>query len=333
MAPLTQVFGLGYDSEERLRGQYEISDRNIFGSGRYLGLQGRASQLLQRGTLIYREKGIFAGRFDVLGSAFGENEKRPAFDVRTVGTSIRISRRVTRATRILYRYTLRDVNLSDASVAFDESTLRLAGVAASAVHDTRDAPFDPLRGHYLSAETEFFGRAVGSEAEFVKMVAQIYGFKEVSPRTVWAQALRAGAAIPFGVSKRDPTSTGDVESGVPPSERFFAGGDTTVRGFTRDHLGPLDASGDPVGGEGQFIINEELRFPIYNILGGVLFLDAGNVYRTLDQFNVGRLRRVAGAGLRLATPIGPFRLEYGAILDRKPDEARGQFFFSIGQAF
>ncbi|PYT15439.1 MAG: hypothetical protein DMF51_06735, partial [Acidobacteria bacterium] len=92
LAPLTQAFGLGYDSEERLRGLYEISDRNIFGSGRYLGLQTRASELVQHGTLLYREKGIFGGRFDVLGSAFGENEKRPAFDVRTVGTSIRISR-------------------------------------------------------------------------------------------------------------------------------------------------------------------------------------------------------------------------------------------------
>ncbi|HYS78217.1 MAG TPA: BamA/TamA family outer membrane protein, partial [Candidatus Dormibacteraeota bacterium] len=111
------------------------------------------------------------------------------------------------------------------------------------------------------------------------------------------------------------------------------GGDTTVRGFARDHLGPLDASGDPIGGEGLFIVNEELRFPIVGSLGGVLFVDAGNVYRTLDEFDVTRLRRVAGAGLRLATPIGPFRLEYGALLDRKPDEARGQVFFSIGQAF
>ena len=167
----------------------------------------------------------------------------------------------------------------------------------------------------------------------MKLLAQIYGFKPISRRTVWAQALRAGAAIPFGVSKRDPASTGDSVSGIPPSERFFAGGDTTVRGFPRDHLGPLDATGDPIGGEGLFLINEELRFPIYDGLGGVIFLDAGNVYRTLDDFDVTDLRRVAGAGLRFATPIGPFRAEYGALLDRKEGEARGQFFFSIGQAF
>lgn len=332
LAPLTQVFGLGYDSEEKLRGQYEISNRNIFGSGRYLGLQARASDVQQRGALSYREKGLFGGRHDLLASAFAENEKRPAFDVRTIGSSIQMSRRITRATRTLYRFSLKDVDLSDTTAAFEGSTLRLASLATSALHDTRDAPFDPLRGHYLSGEVQFFGRGIGSEADFVKMYAQIYRFKQVFPRTVWAQALRAGAAIPFGRSKDDPAATGDALSGVPPTERFFAGGDTTVRGFKRDHLGP-DVDGDPVGGEGLFVFNQELRFPIFRMLGGVVFYDAGNVYRTLTEYDVRDVRHVAGFGLRLATPIGPFRVEYGAILDREPDESRGELFFSIGQAF
>ncbi|MBI1951611.1 MAG: translocation/assembly module TamB domain-containing protein [Acidobacteria bacterium] len=332
LAPLTQVFGLGYDSEERLRGQYEISNRNIFGSGRYLGLQGRASDVQQRGALSYREKGLFGGRHDLLASAFAENEERPAFDVKTIGSSIQMSRRLTRATRTLYRYSLKDVDLSDTSAAFEGTTLRLSSFAASALHDTRDALFDPLRGHYLSGEVQFFGRGIGSEADFVKMYAQIYRFKQVFPRTVWAQALRAGAAVPFGRSRDDPASTGDALSGVPPSERFFAGGDTTVRGFARDRLGP-EVDGDPVGGEGLFVFNQELRFPIYKMLGAVVFYDAGNVYRILEDYDVGDLRHVAGLGLRLSTPIGPFRVEYGALLDREPGEPRGELFFSIGQAF
>ena len=338
LPPVTQVFGIGYDSEEKLRGQYEISNRNIFGGGRYVGLQARASDLQQRGTLSYREKGILGGSYDILASAFGENEVRPSFDVRTVGSSIQVSRRFTRATRTLYRYSLKDVNLSDTSATFEGPTLRLSSIAASAVHDTRDAPFDPSRGHSLSGEVQFFGSALGSQADFVKMYAQIYRFKTIFPKTVWAQALRAGAAVPFGVSKDGASltcteSTAPVaDSGVPPSERFFAGGDTTVRGFERDRLGDR-CNGDPLGGEGLFILNEELRFPIYNIIGGVLFYDTGNIYRTLHDYSLADLRHVAGAGLRLATPIGPFRLEYGAILDRKAGEPPGEFFFSIGQAF
>ncbi|MEK7283595.1 MAG: outer membrane protein assembly factor, partial [Acidobacteriota bacterium] len=307
--------------------------RNIFGSGRYLGLQTRASDVQQRGALSYREKGLFGGRHDLLAAAFAENERRPSFDVKTIGSSIQMSRRFTRATRTLYRYSLKDVDLSDTSVTFEGTTLRLASLAASALHDTRDALFDPLRGHYLSGEVQFFGRGIGSEADFVKMYAQIYRFKQVFPRTVWAQALRAGAAVPFGRSQDAPASTGDALSGVPPSERFFAGGDTTVRGFERDRLGPLDINGDPIGGEGLFVLNEELRFSIFRMLGGVIFYDAGNVYRTLADYDVGDLRHIAGFGLRLSTPIGPFRVEYGALLDREPDEPRGELFFSIGQAF
>ncbi len=332
-APLTQVFGLGYDSEEKTRGQYEISDRNIFGSGRYLGLQTRASALNQIASLQYREMGVFGGHFDALASTFWEDERRPGFDVRTIGTSVQFSRQVTRATRLLYRYSLKDVDLSNASADFEGTTLRLGSVSSSAVHDTRDAPFDPLRGHYLSGELQLFSQALGSEATFSKGYAQIYYFKEVLPKTVWAQALRAGAARTYERSRRDPPSTGDALSGVPPSERFFAGGDTTLRGFRRDRVGPLDDSGNPVGGEGLFLLNEELRFPIFRDLQGVVFYDAGNVFRTLSEYDPTDLRQVAGAGLRVATPIGPFRFEYGAILDRKADEPRGQFFISIGQAF
>jgi outer membrane protein assembly factor BamA len=333
-APLSQVFGIGYDTEDRARGQYEIAHRNLAGTGRYLGLQTRASGVQQRASVLYREQGLFGGRFDGLASAFWEDEERPAFDVRTIGSSLQLSRQVSRATRALYRLSLRDVNLSDATASFEGTTVRLSNLSSSLVHDTRDALFDPRRGHYVSGELQLFGRAIGSEAEFGKLYAQVFLFREVLPRTVWAQALRAGAAIPFGRSDCDPVLTLDPLCGVTPSERFFAGGDTTVRGFKRDRLGPIDAAtDDPLGGEGIVLINEELRFPIFRKLQGVVFYDAGNVFPALEDYDLSDLRHVAGLGLRLATPIGPFRVEYGAILDREPGEPRGEFFLSIGQAF
>ncbi|HKB07261.1 MAG TPA: POTRA domain-containing protein, partial [Candidatus Polarisedimenticolia bacterium] len=251
MAPVTQILGLGYDSDERLRALYEISNRNIFGGGRYVGFQARASDVQRRGTLSYREKGILGGQYDVLASAFAEDEERPSFSAQTIGSSIQVSRRFTRATRILYRYSLKDVDLSDTSADFEGSTVRLSSVATSAIHDTRDAPFDPTKGHSVSGEVQYYGSAIGSEAEFVKMYAQFYRFKTILPKTVWAQALRAGAAVPFGQSKAGSPLTcteGDIQdSGVPPSERFFAGGDTTVRGFERFRLGDT-CNGDPLGG-------------------------------------------------------------------------------------
>jgi outer membrane protein assembly factor BamA/autotransporter translocation and assembly factor TamB len=331
--PLRQVFGLGFDTEEKVRGLYEIAHRNLFGSGRYAGLQLRASSLEQRGSLVYREQGVFGGRYDLLGSAYGLDEERPAFSGRTVGVTGQLSRDVTRATRLIWRYNLKDVNLSEATTEFEGTTIRLASVSGAGIHDTRDSPFNPRIGHYYAAELSGFGNGIGSEAQFAKAHLQVFTFKEVAPRTVWAQAVRVGAEYTFGQSRSDPASTGDPISGVPQSERFYAGGDTTLRGFGRDRAGPLDVEGDPLGGEGLFLLNEEMRFPIWRKLQGVVFADVGNVYRTLSDYTLSDLRECAGAGLRIMTPIGPFRLEYGQLLDRREGEDQGQLYFSIGQAF
>lgn len=331
-SPVRQVYGIGYDSEERLRGLYEIAHRNLFGTARYLGLQLRASGMEDAASILYREQGVF-GRYDLLGSAFGIDEERPAFTGRTVGIAGQLSRELGRHTRLQYRYALKDVNLSESTVDFTGQTLRLASLSGAGVHDTRDSPFSPTRGHYVALELQGYGEAIGSDAQFAKAFAQAYAFKSVGGRSVWAQGIRAGIAPTFGTSKSDPASTGDAISGLPQSERFFAGGSTTLRGFRRDLVGPLDAEGDPIGGEGLFILNEELRFPIWRSLHAVVFGETGNVYRTVNDFSFRDLRLSAGVGLRLATPIGPFRAEYGWVLDRQPDEAPGTFYISIGEAF
>jgi outer membrane protein assembly factor BamA len=329
-----QSFGLGYDSSEKIRGLYEIAERNLFGTARYLGLQMRASDLERRASILYREQGVWGGRYDLTGSTYGIDENRPAFTGRTVGITAQLGRDLGKATRLRYRYTLKDVNPADGTDTLENgSTIRLASLSASGVHDTRDVPFAPTKGHFYAVDVYGYGRAIGSEAQFAKVFLQAFTFKEVMPRTVWAQAVRAGAAVTFGVSRSDPASTGDDQSGVPQTERFFAGGDTTLRGFRLDLAGPLDANGDPLGGEGLFLLNEELRFPIWSHFQGVIFADVGNVYRTLSDYTLRDLRECAGAGLRLMTPIGPFRMEYGALLDRRPGEDPGQFFISIGQAF
>ena len=139
----------------------------------------------------------------------------------------------------------------------------------------------------------------------------------------WAQSVRVGLARPFGQE-------------LITDVRFKAGGEYSIRGYPTEGLGPTETLGDTTrvtGGEALLVINEELRFPIRSKLKGVIFVDIGNVYRTLADYSLNDIRRVIGGGLRLATPIGPFRLEYGKVLDQKAGEPPGQLFFSIGQAF
>ncbi|MBX5494640.1 MAG: BamA/TamA family outer membrane protein, partial [Bryobacteraceae bacterium] len=107
---------------------------------------------------------------------------------------------------------------------------------------------------------------------------------------------------------------------------------TTIRGFRQNRVGPMVA-GEPVGGEAVFILNNELRFPIWSLFDGVAFLDMGNVYERWQDFNPFDVRKAAGFGLRIRTPFFMLRFDYGFKLDRRPGESIGQFFFSIGQAF
>jgi outer membrane translocation and assembly module TamA len=128
---------------------------------------------------------------------------------------------------------------------------------------------------------------------------------------------------------------------VPASERFFAGGHTTVRGFTFDLLGQpetIDQSGFPKGGNGLLVLNAELRFPLWRSLGGAAFLDAGNVFARATDLDLGALRGGTGAGLRYRTPIGPLRFDVGVNLSPREllpgrREDRVAYHVSIGHAF
>jgi outer membrane protein insertion porin family len=119
--------------------------------------------------------------------------------------------------------------------------------------------------------------------------------------------------------------------------RFFAGGRVTHRAFPLDKLGrpgeTLDENGDPIGGAGLALANLEWRFPVFGAIGGALFIDSGNVWSDWRDINAGQFRWGAGLGLRVATPVGPVRLEYGWKLDRKPGESAGELFFSFSNPF
>jgi outer membrane protein assembly factor BamA len=141
------------------------------------------------------------------------------------------------------------------------------------------------------------------------------------PRFIYATGIRLGMIRGLTVDQ------------VIPTERFYAGGGTTVRGFKQDTLGPLDQYGDPLGGNAMLVLNNEVRFPMLSIFDAVGFVDVGNVFPLVSDFRFSELRKTAGFGLRLRTPSLMLRFDYGFKLDRRPGESAGAFFFSIGQAF
>ena len=118
-----------------------------------------------------------------------------------------------------------------------------------------------------------------------------------------------------------------------PSERFRAGGSNSVRGYAEDAIGPVDLFGDPSGGNGLLVFNEELRFPIFGRFRGVAFLDAGSAFATASDLAPGQMRAGTGAGLRVQTPFALLRFDVGTPIAPRPREQRWRFYFSIGQSF
>jgi ssDNA-binding Zn-finger/Zn-ribbon topoisomerase 1 len=133
----------------------------------------------------------------------------------------------------------------------------------------------------------------------------------------------------------------DVVQDLPASERFFAGGDTTVRGFSLDRLGvdaTISPTGFPTGGNGLVVLNGELRATLIGSFGAVAFIDSGNVFLRATDLDLTRLRAAAGVGIRYQSPVGPIRIDMGFKLDRRelaPGrlERRSVLHISLGQAF
>ncbi|MBW2471444.1 MAG: BamA/TamA family outer membrane protein, partial [Deltaproteobacteria bacterium] len=121
-------------------------------------------------------------------------------------------------------------------------------------------------------------------------------------------------------------------------EKFYMGGIGSLRGFERDDLAPKDNENNSIGGDKFVQFNLDLIFPLIPEQGvhAGLFFDTGRVYGDNDNIELdpGDLRQSAGIGLRWMSPMGPIRIEYGFILDKKDsDHGIGNWEFSMASAF
>jgi len=310
----------------------------------------------------FREPRAFGRAGDALVTAFLEQGIRASFTFNRRGVRVDYARRFAERLTATARYTADYTRLSNQQIAPEDRLLidrlfpqvRLSTVFTGLLRDSRDDLLDPTRGLLLGVDGSVAARAIGSEVGFAKAFTQAFAYRRVpGTRMVVAGGVRVGVArgFPRTVPRLDDTgapvvdSSGrpviDVVENVPASERFFAGGDTTVRGFALDRLGTadtIDQQGFPQGGAGLLVLNSEVRAPYWKGLGLVAFLDAGNIYRRASDIDVGALRTAAGVGVRYRSPIGPIRIDVGIKLQPQPmlagaRERRAVLHISLGQAF
>jgi Omp85 superfamily domain len=141
-----------------------------------------------------------------------------------------------------------DATLVDADVTRGRELI--ATITPDLTLDRRDRPLDPRRGSFHLASVEVGSFGLGGATDFLETRLEAAGHLDQLRPTVLALGARLGLATPLG----DTTD-------LPIEERSFAGGATTVRGYRERRLGPLDAKGNPLGGNALVVLNVEWRFP------------------------------------------------------------------------
>jgi outer membrane protein assembly complex protein YaeT len=324
------AYGLRYNSEEKFEGFGQLDFINLFGRGRNGLLYYRQNQRQKDLRFSLKDPYLFGKRFNMLHSFYYFEETEEMFKTEEIGYTIQQEVQLPFDFSLSYLYRLSRIHTyeleSFGPFVFD-ITLFLSELQTFLVRDTRINKLNARQGSFFSLSLTYSPEFLGSDLTYISIFCQYSLYKALGSRIIWASNYRIGLADAF-------------DQVLIPSKRFYAGGGNSVRGFKRRMVGPLDPflrtqEGDriPEGGEAVFIMNQELRFPVYKWLEGVTFYDVGNVYENFSDFNPFDVRQSIGFGLRLNTPAVLLRLDYGINFSPHLDEAKGVFFFSIGQAF
>lgn len=313
---------------------------------------------------------------------FGNDTGVPTINRLTV--SLETSRTISAKYRSIafFRYRYEDVRLFNIESLLirdllrPDSKVRISGFGATLAFDTREncnikytildiiakgepgepcrySPTDPTRGNYFTAEYNVSVPFLGANIGFHKFQASYYTFYTLPwlKNTTFAGRAILGLASVFKRNQNFSSSQfPDLEGILPISERFFAGGSTSIRGFEFESAGPrvvvvpqgifrnsqgeivyLDPFTIPFGGNGLAIVNIEARIPVTDSVRVVPFYDGGNVFRRVgDIFNPPDIppndvfrqnlralwTNTVGLGLRIKTPVGgEFAVDYGYLLN------------------
>lgn len=190
------------------------------------------------------------------------------------------------------------------------STLLMPGISYSYLRS--DDRIDPHKGYRLQFDAQVAKEGVGSDANLVRGNVLLKGLTTV------AQNHRFLGRVQFGGNFTDGYTS------IPPSLRFFAGGDQSVRGYDYQTLSPTNSDGDRIGGRYMVAGSVEYQYSIAEKWRLATFVDQGNSFNNLD---LPSLKTGVGFGVRWVSPVGPLRLDLAHPLD---DDGGVRLHFSMG---
>jgi translocation and assembly module TamA len=311
-------FGVGYNTEKGPGVAFNWENRNLLGRGETLHFELDVSRKNTQGELSYRIPEFFSKRIRFLAfTRLGHDEYR-AYKSVYWKNSLGIEWRAYRQMRL----GIAGVIKADRVEQFDETkNYLLQSIPVHLKLDFRDDPVEPVRGGAVFLEVE----------PFTELLNQ-YSFTR--ERFQYAQVLRIlkKPQLVFSGNTRLGSIQGAGLFSVPATERFYAGGSDTVRGYPYQTVGPLIGD-DPTGGLSLFTMNFELALKIFGPIALVGFLDGGTVFEEPTPDIHGDLLWGAGGGVRVYSPVGAIGVELGFPLNRRDIDDPYQFYITIGFQF
>src|SRR6267378_2436876 len=282
------------------------ADRNLFGYGRPLVTSAEWSERGYKGEIFWHDPHLLESDFELKARIAALTFDYDGYSKFEVGGRIEILRSITKQYQVGIFASGHHDDITTTGIKPDllgPTSYFVSAIGFFHTLDLRDSAVVPSRGFFFNQTFDVAVNAIGSDIEFFRTTARASYFIPIG-RTLLEIGARGGLIRPLEENPAEIAS-------LPIDERFFNGGDTTVRSFGERDLGPHDRGGFPIGGEFYTIFNIEYTFPIFGELQGAIFTDAGNLLPDANNPGFNDMRYAIGAGLRYKLPVGPIRLDYG----------------------
>jgi len=322
------MVGAGYSATEQAIIMAQIVQQNFLGYGQILSLKASLGSTTNNYELSFTEPWLLDLPLWSQITIWKYKRDYDSYSLDTEGAGFTLGYPIWEKINAYagYNFTINNIeniNYDTAtSYIMDQAGQRIASsVTLSLGRDTTDDNIFPTKGTKTSISVQHAGTPLGGDTKFTKYSAGATAYYPL----FWDMVFGAKGRIGY-LQNND-----DSDSRIPINERYVLGGINSLRGLR--YVGIRNSgSSDVLGGTSMLVFNFELVFPFIKDAGmkGVVFFDAGNTWD--GGYYLDDLRQTVGLGLRWYSPIGPLRIEYGYVLNRKGlnDDAMGRWEFTIG---
>jgi outer membrane protein insertion porin family len=341
-------FTAGYSGYEGTFVALSYSTVNFLGAGETLELGVQYGKRVKTYSFGFSEPYVFDLPLTLGFNVYNRFNVYPGlFDQKSKGIDLQASARVLGYWRTGLVYSLQNLEMSEPSIEYDEyynpyygfgggyvnplyggsygyGKYNMSSITPTVYKSTIDSPLTPSRGSLILASVKFAGGPLGGDVDLIK------------PRFEFTHYQPTFGEQRFGIHFEYSFIQTSGDSAIPYWERFYLGGERSVRGYEIYTIGPRNEDGQNLGGDKSLVVNAEYIIPVGGPIYSIFFFDIGNALARDQKISFNEMYFSTGLELRIFVPAlrVPFRLIF-AYNNKKiyRDDSNFAFRFAIGTTF